>query len=451
MKQNTRKHTRTPVKTWWNNGFFKKPYSIILCLTIVLSIFSGCNGRMSEETSSGPIKANKTNGKHITVLVEEGSAAFTAAQSTAEAFADQHGYEVIIDAVSYDNLFDRISSGTSAYDVVSIDDRHLWELVPKLCTLDDIIDDGIKNDFLPGTVKGATFEEGLYAFPMFSSCKVLLYRKDLFENEENKIAFFDSYDYDLKPPTTWTEYLNCAEFFTKDDMYGTSVAGFSDSDSLSCWLDFAAQAGASPLVINGSKVHITDKAYAESLNFIKKLCNKGWAAQDALSVSLSQAQKLFTSGKTAMQLTWAENYTSAAQALGDDKVGVSTMLGSSAGIGSVTDTWYQAIPESSKKQDIAKKYLQFMLEHNNEYMETSSRLAARTCVLEQYINKEGYEHVRPMLDTFEAKQTQSLPYGEDWDEIEAKLIECFQTALKGDSTKDTLNQTKGEIIAIISD
>ncbi|MEM2356245.1 MAG: extracellular solute-binding protein [Candidatus Bathyarchaeia archaeon] len=50
------------------------------------------------------------------------------------------------------------------------------------------------------------------------------YRADLFEDPKEQKAFYDKYGYELKPPKTWKEFKDIAEFFTRPpEMYGTWV------------------------------------------------------------------------------------------------------------------------------------------------------------------------------------------------------------------------------------
>jgi len=51
----------------------------------------------------------------------------------------------------------------------------------------------------------------------------LLYREDLFENADEKAAYKAKYNKDLAPPTTWEEWLQVGEFFTRKK--GEKLAG----------------------------------------------------------------------------------------------------------------------------------------------------------------------------------------------------------------------------------
>lgn len=58
-------------------------------------------------------------------------------------------------------------------------------------------------------------EEKLYGLPFMTGTQLLLYQKDLFEDNLYKIQFRRKYGKDLKVPETWSEFNEIAEFFTK--------------------------------------------------------------------------------------------------------------------------------------------------------------------------------------------------------------------------------------------
>jgi multiple sugar transport system substrate-binding protein len=53
---------------------------------------------------------------------------------------------------------------------------------------------------------------------------ILSYRKDLFDDPKEQAAYKEKYGTDLKPPETWEEYLQIAQFFTrpKEGLWGTT-------------------------------------------------------------------------------------------------------------------------------------------------------------------------------------------------------------------------------------
>src|SRR4029077_1956918 len=79
-----------------------------------------------------------------------------------------------------------------------------------------------------------------YGYPFTSLTTFLCYRKDLIDDPLNQSKFKAHYHRDLKPPTTWTEYMQVAEFFTRPDehFYGTYIQGKKGLALWYEWLNF---------------------------------------------------------------------------------------------------------------------------------------------------------------------------------------------------------------------
>ncbi|GAA3314416.1 hypothetical protein GCM10020331_006870 [Ectobacillus funiculus] len=133
----------------------------------------------------------------------------------------------------------------------------------------------------------------------------------------------------------------------------------------------AAQAGAKPLVVDNGKVLINTKPYVQALELLTNMLKKDKSVPPgALEISSAETAELFQSGKAAMMLAWGHFYVpsndpSKSKVAG--KVGVAPMIAGSEGIGAVPGPWYQVVPKSSKKQEIAKKYIQFLYDKKMHY------------------------------------------------------------------------------------
>ncbi|MEH7746537.1 sugar ABC transporter substrate-binding protein [Neobacillus drentensis] len=423
----------------------KKGILSIVSLLLVSSLFlSGCSG---EKTGSSEAKGDN---KTITLLVEGGSPAFKVAKETAAEFKEETGYTVKIESVPYTGVYDKlkaeVASQAGAFDVATIDILWFPALAGGLLPLEDLMTDDLKNDLFPGLVEGGSYQNKVYGMPVWTNAKNLIYRKDLFEDEKNKADFQAKYGYELHPPTTWDEYSDVAKFFTKDtdndgkvDMYGTTVFGANNGDAVASWLDHAAQAGAKPLVVGDKgKVLVNTKPYVDSLQFLVDLLKKDQSVPSgALEMASAETSELFWNGKLAMMLAWGHFYVpsnDSKQSKVAGKVGSAPMIGGGAGIGAVPGPWYQVIPSSSKKQEIAKEYLNFIYEKNELFMKTLG-VAARKSVFERYSTQQGYEHLRPLMTTLSGPQTQNRPAIKEWQEIESEaLIPAVQFALSGEKT-----------------
>ncbi|MBD1381527.1 sugar ABC transporter substrate-binding protein [Bacillus sp. IB182487] len=416
------------------------------CLLIVSVFLTGCSGNQT----SG--ETQQSDEKSLTVLVEGGSPAFKVAEQTAEDFKKLTGYEVKIEAVPYVGVYDKLkaemTSRAGAYDVATIDILWFPSFASGLLPLDDLMTDEVKNDLFPGLLSGGSYEGNAYGMPVWTNAKTLIYRKDLFEDEANKKSFKEQYGYELQPPKTWQEYQDTAKFFTRDtdnngqvDQYGTTVFGANNGDAVASWLDHAAQAGAKPLVVGeDGKVLINTKPYVEALELLTEILNKDKSAPPgALEISSAETAELFWNGKAAMMLAWGHFYVPSndpKQSKVAGNVGSAPMIAGSEGIGAVPGPWYQVVPKSSKKQEIAKKYIEFLYDKNELYMEALG-VAARKSVSEKYSKKEGYEHLEPLTKTLSGKQTQNRPALQEWQQIESEaLIPAVQYALSGEKTPE---------------
>ena len=280
--------------------------------------------------------------------------------------------------------------------------------------IQDIVTEDISEDLFPGLVDGSTIDENVYGLPTWTNSKILLYRKDLFEDENNQSKFKDEFGYDLAPPEDWEQYKDVASFFGNNeeypDLYGTTVFGASSGDSVASWLDHVTQAGADDLVLNGDgEVIVNDQYHVDALNMLSDLAStEGLVPQNTLETASAETAELFYNGNLAMMLAWGHFYVPAnnpdtSSVAGN--VGAAPMIAGDEGIGVVPGPWYQVIPSSSDKKDMAKQYLEFMYEKNELYAEALG-VAARQSVFDEYGQKEKYAHLNPLATTLTAEQTQ---------------------------------------------
>lgn len=406
----------------------KRIFSMLLVSAMAVSLAAGCG---TKEKESGSQEEDKNS---ITVLVESGSPAETLANETAADFESETGCKVVVDAVAYTGMYDKLSTeikaGEATHDVGCLD--VVW-----LAAFKDAIEPvsgADTSDFLPTLEDSGTLDGNLLGYPMWVNAKVLIYRKDLIPEE--------------KVPSNWEEYQALAEELTTDDMYGTTVFG-SGSDGVCSFLDFSCQAGAEGLVFDkDGKVNITDQAYVDALNFMAENAAADYTPADSLSTASTESQELFTNGKTAMQLNWSHQYPAAVEALGADKVGCAPMIAGSAGIGATTGPWYECVMKNSSNQEMAMKYVEYMYDHNADYMDLTLKIAGRTSVYEEAGNEAGNEHTTAVLETLGAAQSQARPMVTTWAQIEEVLTGAVESCLGGTDARTALEAAAAEIEAI---
>lgn len=406
----------------------KRMLSLVLTAAVAGTMLTGCGSAGGEKT------ADKKSSDSITVLVESGSPAEALAKETADSFKEETGCEVIVDAVAYTGMYDKLSTEIkakqAAHDVACMD--VVW-----LAAFKDAIEplkDADTSDFLPTLEESGTIDGNLLGYPMWVNSKILIYRKDLIPEE--------------KVPKTWEDYQILAEEMKTEDMYGTTVFG-SGSDAVCSFLDFACQAGAEGLVFDkDGNVNITDQAYIDALQFMVDMSGADYTPADALSTASTGSQELFTNGKTAMQLNWSHQYPAAVEALGADKVGCAPMIAGADGIGATTGPWYECVMKNSENKEMAQKYIEFMYDHNADYMDLTLKIAGRTSVYEEAGKTEGNEHTTAVLETLGSDQTQARPMVTTWAQIEEVLTGAVESCLGGADIQETLETAKTEIEAI---
>ena len=401
----------------------KKILSVVLAVAMAGTMLAGCGA-----------KKEAKNKNSITVLVESGSPAEALAKETAASFEEETGCEVIIDAVAYTGMYDKLSTEIkakqAAHDVACIDAVWLAAFADAI----EAINDADTSDFLPTLQESGTIDGSLLGYPMWVNTKVLIYRKDLIPED--------------KVPQTWEEYQALAKELKTDDMSGTTVFG-SGSDAVCSFLDFACQAGAEGLVFDkDGNINITDQAYVDALNFMVENATADYTPDDSLATASTESQELFTNGKTAMQLNWSHQYPAAVEALGADKVGCAPMIGGSAGVGATTGPWYECVMKASENKEMAKKYVEYMYDHNADYMNLTLKIAGRTSVYEKAGKETGNEHTTAVLETLRAEQSQARPMVATWAQIEEVLIGVVEASLGGADVNETLESAKAEIEAI---
>ena len=153
-------------------------------------------------------------------------------------FTAETGIIVTVEAMGNRDLFKKITlesiGETGYFDLMRISPNYIPSFVEPgwLVPLDEFVErDGYDlADFIPSGLQMLGRRPGddtLWAIPKNASSGMLTYRTDLFGDPNEKAAFEQKYGYELNPPETFQQWLDTAEFFTRDtdgdgemDLYG---------------------------------------------------------------------------------------------------------------------------------------------------------------------------------------------------------------------------------------
>lgn len=393
----------------------------------------------------------------LTVVVEGGGLAEL--QPIADLYKEETGTTIKLVELPYDGLYDRIQtelgSGSVSFDIAALDAIWLSAFADGVAPLDDLFTDEVKSDLFPGLVTEAQVGDKYVGMPIFTNSEILFYRTDLFEDEKNKADFEAKYGYPLAPPTTWEQYTDAAEFFTRDtdgdgqiDLYGTDVKGAVETE----WLATVSQAGEDKMVLDAEsgEVTIDDAEHLEALNFYTSLLP--YAPSGAAQLDWAGAQNLFYQGQLAMMRFWGHAYTQTPDdAAVKGNIGAAPMIGGPGGVAGVPGAWYLSVPTAGTKQEAAKEFIAFAYEHNELSTDTSLGLVARISAFEAQADVPGRENYPAILETLNSPATYARPATPKWQEIvNTVLTPMLQKAVEpGADNAALLKEAKAQIEAIV--
>jgi multiple sugar transport system substrate-binding protein len=155
-------------------------------------------------------------------------------------FEEKTGIKVNVEVLTYVAMYEKlvpqlsVGAGNGSYDVIVVDKQWVGGFVGAdwLTPLDEYIKKSNIDTsvYIPslfqmlGEVNGTT-----YMLPFYNYAMGLYYRKDLFDDPKYQDEYKQKFGTDLQVPTTVDDYIQVAEFFTRDlngdgttDLYGTT-------------------------------------------------------------------------------------------------------------------------------------------------------------------------------------------------------------------------------------
>lgn len=178
--------------------------------------------------------AKQYAGAEISIVWEAGLQSLDPLNFSGPRWEELTGIKVKVIEVPTAEMFTKIlqehRAGTGAYDALNVIPSWMPDLVKAgaLEQLDSYVDKhGFRNELrnIAPTYRDnqMTVDGKIYGFPDDGDLFVLYYRKDLFEDPENRKAFKAKHGYDLAPPATWEQYADVGRFLT--DKYAPRIYG----------------------------------------------------------------------------------------------------------------------------------------------------------------------------------------------------------------------------------
>jgi len=288
--------------------------SLLLTIAMILSTFGVA---LAQNSSPSLNRANLPfDGVEFTLLTFVGPQVAEPLQRRAPDFEKESGAKVNIVTVPNADLYTTLlkdqSTGTNSYQAFLIAPAWMGDFVEGgyLEQLDDYIkkDPKIQWDDIAPFFRdfNASYKGHQYMIPLDGDFHMVYYRTDVFK------------DNNLKPPTTWDEYLADAKALNGKDMNGDGAADYGSCISkkrsaqsywwiLSIAGPYIQSQGTSqgaffnpdtmaPLVLN--------EGFERALDVYKETSSYG--PPNELTLDVGDTRTLFTSGRCALTLDWGD-------------------------------------------------------------------------------------------------------------------------------------------------
>ncbi|MEM9204910.1 MAG: sugar ABC transporter substrate-binding protein [Pseudomonadota bacterium] len=178
--------------------------------------------------------AKQYSGITLNVLYEAGLQPLDPKNFTGPLWEELTGIKINVIESPADEMFTKTMQAhmarTGAYDVINVIPNQLPDLAlaGALEPLDDFVEKYGYGDeldtILPVYRDNQMKVEGtIYGLPDDGDVLILYYRRDIFEDPENKAAFMEKHGYELAPPTTWQQFSEIGQFIT--DTYAPEIYG----------------------------------------------------------------------------------------------------------------------------------------------------------------------------------------------------------------------------------
>lgn len=285
------------------------------------------------KTASSGIKKYAGTTLH---MIAEQSSPTEAMEAQLDKFYDLTGIKLELEKAPYDDVVQKetlaFEGKTGAYDIVAapyeflgnlVENKYIQPIEPFMQDSSLAVIPEFKTDDIIKNLWNASsnWKDKLYGIPANSCSMFMAYRKDYFENEEEKKKFKEKYGYDLAVPTNWDQYRDMAEFFTRkagdtlagttlqSDCYGVSMSGKRHTATTCEWLNYLWSFGGDifdekgNVSINSSKAVDSLQYYVDLTKFAPPgVTSKTWDEQvTEMQQGIAAMAIMFNDGTPAVE------------------------------------------------------------------------------------------------------------------------------------------------------
>jgi raffinose/stachyose/melibiose transport system substrate-binding protein len=351
----------------------KKAFSVAMSLALVGSlVLAGCSSSSSSEkegesSSSG---GDKTVVKMMHLWPEGTSKAqFTIVDDIIKAYEGEHPdvdiQTEILANEQYKEKIKVLSASNELPDVgITWAAGYMQPFVEgnMFAPLDDVLEGGLKDQFVPGTVEAFALDNKTYGLPLELNIAPVYYNKEIFAK------------YNLEVPTTYDEFLNVVKTLADNGVTPATV-GNKDRWTGSMWYMYLADRIGGPEALNNAinrSGSFEDPALVKAAEELEKLVDMGAFVKGYNGLSNDEAKGHFMNEQAGMYImgTWElPNYTTSPDVPQEfkDKIGYFKFPTYEGGKGDI-DSFVGGpgvglfVSEDSEVKDVAKDFVSYLVE-----------------------------------------------------------------------------------------
>jgi multiple sugar transport system substrate-binding protein len=467
----------------------KRAIKALIVLLAAMLFMSACSKSTNNSGANSGSKSNQTSGASantggggdkplagvtLNVLAIQ-DPFFDPLQKAIPKFEALTGAKVNLEGVEYNGLRNKIVldnvGGSGTYDIISLDTMWTGEFVEAGYIIP--LDDYIKKDeaeFDPSDIPQPLWEAyrwkgKTYGVPLSPYTKLVLYRKDLWEDANNQAAFKAKYGYDLQPPKTWGQFRDMAEFFTGDwgngqKGYGVAFNGKQGASIVHMFYAYADNFGATwfksyPQEPWDFTPTINSPETVEALEFYVGL--RQFAPPEVTDFEWFDTGGAFWNGQVAMIDHWSV-YASMASDPSQSKIvgniGAAIPPGKTEDMaGSQMGGWALSINSISKQQDAAWEFVKWATSKETMLKMVTEDVfdaVSRESVLSDATVQEKYPWAQVYLESLKAANPEYKPRIPAYVQMEEVLGVELNAALLGKVTpQQSLETAQEKIIQIL--
>ena len=436
---------------------------VMMMVVFLLTAMLAFAGGQKEEASGGAEEAAKPYEGEVIRFAVMADQFANYTKELAKDFEEMTGAEVKVDILGYTELYQKITqdyaTDSNQFALATVDIMWSGEFAAKDWTMDltpwierdkQEID---YDDILDVTWTMGGWDGKQIAFPMAGYVNSLIYRKDLFNDADEKAAFEDEYGYELAPPKTFDEMRDVANFFTRPDenLYGLVANGARGPAVAQDWMEYMRGFGGQIVDTNGN-VMVDSDAALESLEFFVDIFEK-WAPKGAIGYWWDDRETSYRIGQSVMQSSWSiarAGYEDPSISKVVDKTGMAVTprvegVGAKYGVGG----WGVGINADANDRDkeIAWEFIKYITgkEAQKKWM-MNDGAPIRESTLKDPELREEMPWLEQMLTMFKNGDGDYRPRGPKSSEISSIIGLRVNQAITGELTaEDALDKAAEEI------